>query len=56
MREVLLSHKDLLLRLDQLEKKVKSNDEDIQTVFKVLKQLLSPPSPPRKKIGFKNYD
>jgi len=56
MREVILSHKDLLLRLDQLERKVDKNDEDIQTVFKVLRQLISPPSAPRKKIGFKSYD
>jgi hypothetical protein len=56
MREVLLSHKDLLLRLDQLERRVGKNDEDIPMVFQVLRQLISPPSTPGKKIGFKNYD
>ena len=56
MREILYSHKDLLLRLDQLERKVNKNDQDIQMVFKVLKQLLNPSLPPRKKIGFKHYD
>jgi hypothetical protein len=56
MREILSSHKDLLVRLDKLERRANTNDHDIQTVFKVLKQLLSPPSPPRKKIGFKPYD
>jgi hypothetical protein len=56
MREILYSHKDLLLRLDQLESKVSKKDQEIQMVFKVLKQLLNPSFPPRKKIGFKHYD
>jgi hypothetical protein len=56
MRQILVSHKDILLRLEQLEKKVDKNDEDIQMVFKVLKQLLNQPSLPRRKIGFKRHD
>jgi len=53
MREVLLTHKDILLKLGQLEKKVSKHDGDIRLVFEALKQLLNPAQPPRKRIGFK---
>lgn len=54
MREMLLTHKDILLKLEQLERKVNGHDEDIQTVFKYLKQLLTPPEQAnRQRIGFR---
>ena len=53
MREMLLSHKDILTKLEQFEKRVVKNSEDIQLIFDALKQLLSPPQEPRKRIGFK---
>ena len=53
MREVLLTHKEILLKFEQLEKKVTKNDDDIQLIFEALKQLLHTPNPPRKRIGFK---
>ncbi len=53
MKEMLLTHKDILLKLEQLENEVTSHDENIQMIFEVLKQLLSPkPAMPRNKIGF----
>lgn len=56
MREVLLTHKDILLQLEKIEKKLTGHDEDIQLIFKYMKQLLSPPQEPRRKIGFKRND
>ena len=60
MRAMILSNKDILLRLKQVEKnmikqdgKMKKYDEDIQIIFTALKQLLIPPQPPRRRIGFK---
>jgi hypothetical protein len=60
IREVLLTHKDVLIKMEQLEKnmlkqdhKTSKHEEDIQRIFKVLKQLLNPPEEPRKLIGFK---
>jgi len=53
MREVLSSHKEILLKLDPLEKKVNKHDVDIQLIFRALKQLLNSPTFPRKRIGFK---
>jgi phage regulator Rha-like protein len=53
IREMLLTHKDILLKLDQLEKQVTQNSEDIRMIFAALKQLLTPPESPRQRIGFK---
>lgn len=60
MREMLSTHKDILLKLEQLEKNMvkqegsmKKYEDDIRMIFEVLKELLSPPQKPRQKIGFK---
>jgi hypothetical protein len=45
MRETLLTHKDILLQLQKMEKKMTGYDPDIALIFKYLKQLLSPPQP-----------
>jgi len=53
LRETLLMHKDVLLKLEQLEKKVVNHDEDITLIFKYLRELLNPKSEPMRKVGFK---
>ena len=53
MREMILTHKDILLKLEQLEKQGAKNSADIQLIFKALKQLLNQPKPTRKQIGYK---
>ncbi len=60
LREVLLSHQDLLMKMEQLEKrmlqqdeKTRKHEEEIKLIFNALKQLLHPPQVPRKPIGFK---
>ena len=53
MREMLLTNKDILLKLEQLEKKVTGHDENIQMIFNALKQLLNQPQEPRRRIGFR---
>ena len=52
MKEMLLTNKDILLKLEQLENKVSQHDENIQMIFEALKQLLNPQQEP-KRIGFK---
>ena len=56
MREMIMTHKDILVQLEKMEKKLTGHDEDLALVFKYLKQLLNPPQPPRQKIGFKRKD
>ena len=53
MREMLLTNQEILLKLEQLERKVDGHDEDIQLIFAYLKQLLDPPQEPRPRIGFR---
>ena len=56
MKEMLLTNKDILLKLEQMEKDVKTNKKDIALIFEALKQLLNPPKEPRRRIGFKPDD
>jgi phage regulator Rha-like protein len=53
MREMLTAHKDILIQLQKIEKKLTAHDGDIHLIFEYLKQLLNPPQPARKKIGFR---
>ncbi len=54
IRETLSAHQDILLKIEQLEKKVTSQDENIQMIFEALRQLLEAPTEkPRNRIGFK---
>jgi ribosomal protein L23 len=53
IREILLTSKDILLKLEKLEQQALANDENIQLIFDHLKELLNPPQPPRARIGFK---
>jgi len=53
MRELLLTHKDILLKLEQLDRKLSKHDKEIYTIFEALKQLLNPPPLQRRKIGFR---
>ncbi|MFC1866809.1 ORF6N domain-containing protein [Thermodesulfobacteriota bacterium] len=52
LREVLLSHRDLAAKLKELENRILDHDEEIQTIFEAIRQLMTPPEKPRKKIGF----
>jgi hypothetical protein len=42
LREVLLSNKDILLKVERLERKVVTNDVDIKLMFEYIKELLDP--------------
>jgi len=53
MREMLSTHKDVLIKLEQLEKSLLTHDRQIQAIFIALKKLITPPNPPRERIGFK---
>ena len=51
LREVLLTHKDILLKLEQIEKRAVRQDVDIKLIFKYLRELLNPRTEPLRKIG-----
>ncbi len=50
IREMIASNKDLAKRLDELENKY---DAQFKVVFDALRQLMTPPEPRKKKIGFR---
>jgi hypothetical protein len=56
LKEMRLTHKDILLQLQKVENKLTGHDADIQLIFVYLKKLLNPPQEPRKRIGFKPDD
>ena len=56
LRELLLSHKEILAQLEKIENKLTRHDEDIVLIFQYLKQLLNPPQIPRRKIGFRRNE
>ncbi len=53
IREIALTNKDILLKLEILEKKTTEHDGDIRIIFEALKSLLNPPQEERRRIGFK---
>lgn len=53
MRKLVLEHRDILLKLEQLEKKVDVHDADIQIILECVRQLIHAPNPPRERIGFR---
>ena len=60
LREILLTHKDLAVKIEALEAKYKNHDtkfseydEHIAAIFEAIKKLMMPPvEPPKRKIGF----
>jgi hypothetical protein len=49
LREVLATHKDLAAKLEVMEKKY---DAQFKVVFDAIRQLMIPPEPRKRKIGF----
>lgn len=55
MKEMALMHSDILLKLESLEKQGSKHSQEIQAIFKALKQLVQTPKidEERVRIGFK---
>ena len=49
LREILVEHKQLSSRLDELERKY---DAQFKVVFDAIRELMSPKAPSRRRIGF----
>ena len=52
LREMISSNKDLARKLGALERKVESHDVHIRSLFEAIRQLMTPPEPKKRKIGF----
>ena len=49
LREILATHRDLGRRLDEMESKY---DKQFRVVFDAIRQLMTPPEKPHRRIGF----
>lgn len=52
LKEILSTHKELAQKFKELEFKIDSHDQQIQAIFDVINQLITPPDPPKRKMGF----
>lgn len=55
LRELMISHKDLAQKIEEIEKRVGAHDENFVIVFQAIRQLLEGPKEPltkKKPIGF----
>jgi hypothetical protein len=56
-RNILVNHKQLAIKLEELERKLLVHDTKFEVVFKAIRELMSPPpEKPRKRIGFRNEE
>ena len=53
LREFAASHKTLATKLEQPERKVGGHDGQIRSLFDAIRQLMEPPTPKSRRIGFK---
>jgi len=52
IREMVIAHRELSKRIDELEKRLNVHDEQIQPILRAIRQLKAAPDKPPKKIGF----
>ncbi len=53
MRTMLLQYKEIAQKVTELEAKLGKHDEAIVSIINAVKQLMEPPKPKKKEIGFK---
>lgn len=56
MRKMLITHKDLLIEMEKIRKKITGQDKKIELIFNYLKQFIKDQETPRKRIGFKTNE
>jgi hypothetical protein len=53
LREMLSAHTELRQKLAELERKLEGHDGQIRSLFNAIRQLMVPPHPKPRKIGFR---
>ena len=51
-RKFISTHKRLAKKLKQLESRIEKHDSELQSIFEAIKNLMSLPEKPKRKIGF----
>jgi hypothetical protein len=52
MRKFLETHKELAMKIEELERTVSSHDDNIQLIFETIRQLMEKKSEPMEPVGF----
>ncbi len=52
LRQMIASNEQLARKLEELEHRLEKHDEDIGLIFEAIRELMTPPDEPPKKIGF----
>jgi hypothetical protein len=52
LRHTVAFQKEIMVKLDELERKVAAHDSNIKTLFATVRQLMAPPDTKKRKIGF----
>jgi phage regulator Rha-like protein len=53
LRQILSTNKELVHKLSQLERETEKHDAEIQAIFKAIRQIMTPPEKPKKRIGYR---
>ena len=53
LRQILSTHKELAHKLKELERKIENHDNEIQTIFEAIRQLMMPFEKSKRRIGFR---
>jgi hypothetical protein len=52
MRRAIASNRQILAKLTEVERRLEGHDSDIQDLMEAIREMISPPEPPRRRIGF----
>ena len=52
MRRALATNRQVLAKLAEVERRLETHDADIQALMEAIRELINPPDPPRRRIGF----
>ena len=52
LRQMLTTHRELARKFGELERRLEGYDQQIQSIFEAIRQLMAPSVPPRRRIGF----
>jgi len=52
MRRAIAANRNVLAKLAEVERRLETHDADIQDLMDAIRELINPPDPPRRRIGF----